>query len=62
MDEDLDFTDENFWDLFVKLIAVQHNNTYSARIGTSPNECDQGYNVTFPIDVNTRITFVNEKH
>ena len=62
MDKDLDFTDGDSWDLFVKLMATQHNNNYSARIGMSPNECDLGYNVTLPIDVNTRITYVNEKH
>ena len=60
-DLNLDFTDGDSWDLFVKMIASQHNNNYSKRIGMSPNQCDTGMNVRLPIEVNTELEYINSQ-
>ena len=62
MDSNLDFTDGNSGDLFIKLIASQHNNTHSQRIGMSPNKCDLRYAASLAIDINTRITGVHQSN
>ena len=59
LDKNLRFTDGDAWDIFIPMIAANHNNKHSQRIGMSPNRLETGKDLRLPIDFNMRMVDIN---
>ena len=55
LDKGLKFHRGDPWDVYVPMIAANHNNTFSRRIGMSRNKLMYGQDLRLPIDMNVDV-------